>query len=307
MGFFKKQREKFNKKMDAGNHGQLYRIINSISMTGIFIVAAVIVLSISGIFAMTSTIFGLTGTVMFLCLAAMLALPWVKWIEKKQHKKLAIVFLALIAVCLIMWIVCLWLGVSLYRQLRDGAGLNAVDNFVGTINTMKFTLVFSLQFIFASTIANGIIKYKKTYIPFQAFTYASHLYLDFYITTFIFCLSFSKAEGHATIALSQNVNILIHPVTLTILALSVVFMAISSGFMKRLEKDRAQQLMETTVELAEKHIEQLEKGETPKTEPKAKEEESIEEKLAQLKNLLDKKLITQEEYDQKRKELIDNL
>ena len=65
--------------------------------------------------------------------------------------------------------------------------------------------------------------------------------------------------------------------------------------------------METTVELAEKHIEQLEKGETPKTEPKAKEEESIEEKLAQLKNLLDKKLITQEEYDQKRKELIDNL
>ena len=306
MGLFKRFTK--NKKEDLGNHGKIYQMINSISMTGVFIVATVIVLSISGIFAMTSTIFGLTGTVAFLCIAAMLALPWIKWIEKKQHKKLAIIFLALIGVCLILWIICLWLGVSLYRQFRDGAGLDTVNNFVDTINTMKFTLVFSLQFIFASTIANGIIKYKKTYIPFQAFSYASHLYLDFYITTLIFCISFSKTEGHAIITLSQNVNILIHTVSLTLLALAVVFTAISSGFMKRLERDRSQNIMETTVELAEKHAKQIKKEEAQKAEqPKVEEEESVEEKLEKLKNLLDKKLITQEEYDEKRKELIDKL
>lgn len=42
----------------------------------------------------------------------------------------------------------------------------------------------------------------------------------------------------------------------------------------------------------------------PQTQPK---EESIEEKLEKLKNLLDKQIITQEEYDEKRKKLVDQL
>ena len=302
MRLFKKRSDKNKQKGDFGAHGKIYQAINSFAMTGVFIIAGVIILSIFGTIQLTSTIVGLCGTVIFLCIAAMLTLPWVKWIEKKQHKKLAIIFICLIATCCILWTICLWLGISLYRQFRDGATEETRITLINTIKIIQISLVISLQFLIASAITNGIIKYKKTYITFQSLSYASYLYLDFYITTFLLCLTFAtNADGNPYISIANGITILTHTSSLILLAIAAVFMAISNGFMKKLEKSRSQNIMEKTIEYAEQN--QFAK-ENNTTKAKEEQEESIDKKLEQLKALLDKQLISQEEYDQKRKELL---
>ena len=71
--FLRKRREK--QAMQSEPDSMLYRTISMAAILGSFVIAGLLVLAITKVFAMNSTIFGLLGTLGFLCIGCLLILP----------------------------------------------------------------------------------------------------------------------------------------------------------------------------------------------------------------------------------------
>ena len=163
----------------------------------------------------------------------------------------------------------------------------------------------------ASLVAETIIRYRNKMVVFQAITYLSNLFFDFYVTFFLGCLSISS-KG---VSLSENVKILGNKFMVVTFAISILYMAISSAIMKKQEAKRM------TLAIQENYnIDGSKRGPKQRTvkemigdKTEEKEEDQVqvnqkpEEKLESLKNMLDKNLISQEEYDKKREEILKDM
>ena len=117
--FLRKRREK--QAMQSEPDSRLYRTISMTAILGSFVIAGLLVLAITQVFKMNSTIFGFLGTLGFFCVGCLLILPWIKKLEKGEFRKTSIVFLCFVVVCVLLWIISLWMGISIYNQIRDGA------------------------------------------------------------------------------------------------------------------------------------------------------------------------------------------
>ncbi len=291
-------RNKKEKDIQTGdNENRLYKLVSNIAVIGIFTSIAILVLGIFKIFTMTSFIFGIVATIAVISIACFLILPWVRRFGNGENKTISLVFMGLILVCAILWLVCIYMFIGIYNKAKvDGFDSKSLLN---SLNFVKITLVISLQFLMASLIAETVIRYKSKMIIFQAITYLSNLFFDFYITFFLCCLSIS-GDG---IDLSDKVKILGNKVMLVLFIISIIYMAVSNAIMKKQEAKR----MELAVQSGF-NIDGTKKQTQPKqTEEVVEEVKKPEEKLESLKNMLDKNLITQEEYDKKREEILKDM
>ena len=225
---FNKQREKYDNQNEK--QSKLYKIITSISIFGIFAACAIIVFAITGYIKMSSFIFGVIASIFIVCAGCLLILPWVRSYDKYKFKKTAIIFMIAIGICVLLWLVCLFIGIDIYNKSK---AISEIDSgyLLMMLNIVKYTLIISIQILVASFIAQTIIKYQKSMIAFQVITYASYLFSDFYITFLLSCLKLSSAGFE----ISQNISFLLNKLVLTILALSVIFAAISNGIIKRMD------------------------------------------------------------------------
>ena len=287
-----------NKKLKESQNqepqSKLYKIVHNISIFGTFTAIGVIVLAIFGLIKLSTFLFGFTATVVLISVACLMILPWLKIFEKGQHKKTAIVFMCFVIVCTILWLVCLYLGIYIYEGIKaETANKNTLLN---TLNLIKITLIISLQFIVASLVASTIIKYKKQMLLFQIITYISNLFFDLYLTCFLLCITISSEKG---LIISENISFLFNKVVLALFALSIIYMALSSKIMQNVEAKRFKNAIDENYDI---YGAQINKPENNEESPN-----SAESRLEKLKTMLDKKLITQEEFDEKRKEIIKDL
>ena len=84
----------------------------------------------------------------------------------------------------------------------------------------------------------------------------------------------------------------------TLIALALVYVAISNSVMKNIDKRKLQNM-------ADENAYTTSRAENPNVN--TKRDQSPDEKLTKLKFLLDRNLITQEEYDEKKKEILKDL
>ena len=297
--FLRKRREK--QAMQSEPDSMLYRTISMAAILGSFVIAGLLVLAITKVFAMNSTIFGLLGTLGFLCIGCLLILPWIKKLEKGEFKKTSIVFLCFAIVCVLLWIISLWMGVGIYNKIRDGVGSD--KELFKTLNFVKGTLIVSLQFMVVSVVATCATRYQKTLLLFQGVTYLSYAYLDFYFTFFLACVQINSATSK--ISLSDSVSFLGNRFVITILILAVVYVIIANAIMKRVEMRKSQNAMEEMYKMSSHIDEYKEKiNSVTQTQP---QEKTVEERLAELKNMLEKELITKEEYEKKKEEILKDI
>lgn len=259
---------------------KLYRAISTASLIGLFVCVAIVVLASMRIIPFSSALVGIIGSIGCLCLGCVLMLPWIKRIERKQMKLVSIIFIALDALVPVLWIIALW---CIIGSLSKG------EISIGLMNFIKAVVIISLQFIVASYVAMGITKYKKTMLAFQVIAYASYLYVDFVVTFVLCCV---KIGGSAGIAISDNIAFLASKFVWALFAIAVIFIAICNGFMYRTGFRRMREAAD------DYYLDEQEKT--------AKGNDT-EEQLTKLKELLDKNLITQEEYDKKRAELLEKM
>ena len=285
--------------------GRVYKTVNTVSMIGIFVAVALIVMAITGVMKISSTLTGIIVAIAILCMYCMMALPWVRRIERNEWKKTSIVFLAIIVVNCVLWLVADILVISTYKQLASEIGANEVTKDVlikalNTLNYFKVSVIITIQASFAMFVANYITKYQGRMIPFQVIAYVSYLVVDAWLTLFLLSIKINGNPTAVENVLGLNIELLeflISKITITIFILAVLYVSISKGIVNRMDAGRQRAIAEDVLDAAEKF------------DNKTSEEKTLtpEGKLAKFKAMYEADLISKEEYEQKRAEILKDM
>ena len=282
----------------------LYKLLNNVSIVTTFLAATVIVLFATNAIPFNAALIDFVSAIVVVCIACLMCLPWAKHLEKKELKIYSIVFLSFIAVCAIFWILSVIFTVNIFKGVIE-EGKNPGE-FVKSLRFIQASVLITAQLITSNFVAINILRFKKRYLPWQIIAYISFVFIDFYASFFIFCLYPVEDAG---LGISPNAEILITKAMLTMIGLAIAYIAIALSVIRNLEMKRlgcvrrrgrfGRHYWEPAIPLQAEVEEE-------KPEPK-KENAGAEEKLEKIKKLLDSGMITQEEYEEKRKKIIEEI
>ena len=302
MGFFntrhRRNRRNDIERLDRGlsmeqrfrEGGKLYKILATISMVGIFLAAGILVLAGTGVFKISAGVFGTIAMIGILCLALISMLPWVRRFERNEYKSVAIAFMAVISTCAVLWIVSDWLIVAMVNNHNAGVAL---------LWFVKIAIILSLQLMVADVVAVMLLRFGKSYLPFQIITYLSYAFIDFYLTFLLCCIHINGGD----IKLSPAFGALGGKAMITLIVLAVVYAAISSSILRFVQQRRLRNMVMDYHEGKLSYVDQEEAEEPKAEEPK----ETPEEKLEKLKKLYEQELISKEDYEAKKAEIVKDL
>ncbi len=287
MGLFNKQKNQADGQQKKGFN--VYSFINSLAIVILFVAVGLIVLGFRGVIPFSRGFFLILLTLFIVSGAALLALPWVRRLQFKEHLIPSWIFLGLLILCALLWLICGFLLINNFDKLSSDA-----SEVIYILNFLKFNLIFTMNYSIASLIATNLIKYGKRMIPFQIILYASNLLVDLYFTMLFCCIHFNK---DSFISFSMGgLRWLISPIVTTVILIAFIYMILANAIARRIERRR--------VSYANGSDEMPDEVFGGKTEQKPA---SAQEKLAELKAMYDQNLITQEEYDRKKNDILNNM
>ena len=287
-----------NKKY-MGGEGKAYRAIATSSYIGIFLAAGIVVASlVNPTFALNATLWGFIFTIGVISLGLISVLPWVRKYERGEYKTLSIVFIIFVAVCVVLWLICVWLIIHMINSQN-------ANNLVWLLWFIKVTLLVSLQLMVATVAGNLWTKCRNTMIPFQVITYASYGFVDFYFSYLLFCVKINPTNSANPLGLNTDaLGALGTSFMITVLAIALVYMSISNFIIKKMEARRLVNM--ATDNFADMLTDQKDDSQKAVDENNASAPatKTMEEELTSLKDMLDKGILTKEEYDEARKNVI---
>lgn len=290
--------------------GKIYKIVQLVAISVFIIAIVLLVLEIFRLLKMGSAANGIVFSLGVIALGGLTALPWVRVFESIKDKKFtitAIVFLSVIGLCVILWIVSVWQIIGLVKGLTSDADEKISAGIVGSLNVIRIALIVSLQFIIASGIAMNFVKYRKELIPYQVMFGVSTLYMDIYFTLLLTAFTVTKEDGFG---LSRTSVVVTNMWLIALLVIAVLLLIFPSNVFRRVDRKRVlaakkENLKEILADEPQSKATASASNETPFSE--YSNGGSVEEKLKKIKNLLDEGMITQEEYDAKRAEILSNI
>lgn len=277
--------------MSIKNKEKLYKSIQTIAIVGLLGAVSLLVLGIGDIIPFSSGLLVLIGVIATICGCCLLACPWIRRLENNDLKILCFVFLGLIAVVCILWVICIFQIQRIYKISNDETISDEVADktMLGILKFFKASAIISIQFVTASTIASTLAKYRKSYLPIQVIMYASHIFVDFYVTFFMCCITTVNGD----LKINDNISILWSKFMVILFVLALLYVIITNAVLKRIEGKRITNLTED-VAMGQAYMQSSPESKT----------ESAEDKLLSLKTLYEKELVTKEEYEAKRSEII---
>lgn len=274
--------------------GKIYKILTTVALLGLFIAVGILVVGVAQNF-ITAGVSLTLGIITTICLSIVLCLPWIKKIENNKYKTTSIVFLSIIGVCALLWIISCIVIFVMYKNAKAETS----QGLTGQLNFLKVVFIITIQFICAQTIATTVINYKRNYLVFQIIMYVSNVFVDLYVTCLLLCVSITGGT-EPSVFINQNfISFLFTPAMYTLFALFLVYTAICSGVLNKIERNRQRIAAEVITNAGEKQT-------NVQAEPVNKKED-IKQRLENIKSMLDGGLITQEEYDAKRNEILNEL
>ncbi len=276
--------------------GKVYKILTTVALVGIFLAVGILVVGLAQNF-LTAGVSLTLGLIATICLSIILCLPWIKKLENNKYRITSIVFLAIIGLCALLWLISCFVIYAMYQNAKSesAAGLT------GSLRFLKVVLILTIQFICAQTIATTIINYQKNYIVFQVIMYISNVFVDLYVTCFLLCIAIKDGTGGSPELFinDQFISFLFTPAMYTLFALFLVYTAICSGILNRIQRGK-QKIAAEVIE----NNNNVSVTETNEVKPARLSKEEIKARLENLKDMLDSGLITQEEYDARRGEIL---
>lgn len=274
----------------------LYGIIQTISIVGLFLAVGLIVLAATGTFHMGTGLVQFVGIIAVICLCGLMSLVWARNLERGKAKVVSIVFLSIIAVVCILWIIAVCVVMGLIRK-GDTVSEKELAN---TVRFIKIVLIISVQFICGTTIGAVITRYGKSMLVFQIIMYVSNIVVDLYVTGWLLLfkidgtdIAFNSASGLFAFLTSNAV----YPIAI----LALAYVSLSNSIIKRIELKRQKYQIENYGDRIDK------KEVEAQAQTNAQPVKDNKQKLIELKSMLDEGLITQEEYDEKRKKLLEDM
>lgn len=283
-------------KLKENGKFSLYGIIQTISIVGLFLAVGLIVLATTDVLHMGTGLIQFVGIIAVICLCGLMSLVWARNLERGKQKIVSIVFLSIIGAVCLLWVIAICVVMGLIRK-GDAA---SDKELVNSLRFIKIVLIISVQFICGTTIGSVITRYGKSMIVFQVIMYISNIVVDLYVSCWLFLfkinngeVSFATESGLFTILTSKGM--------ITIAVLAIVYVSLSNSIIKRVELKRQKYQIENYGDkIDKKEAEQQEQS-------NAQPVKDNKQKLVELKSMLDDGLITQEEYDEKRKKLLEEM
>lgn len=286
MGLFFKQ-----KKDEQRTGFNVSNLIVSLAIVVLFIAIGLLILGFRGIVPFNTGTLLAIFTLFIVSGAALLAMPWVRRLQNGRYKIVSWVYLGLLILCAIFWLIVTFLLVKNFHKLGEDAAW-----VIRIINFTKFTLIYTMNYSIASLIATNIIKYGKRMIPFQVILYASNLFVDLYFT-FLFCCIHFNSDSFVSVDWGK-IQLLRNPIVTTIFLIAFVYMIVANAIAIRIERRRLRYAGNDDDTSNEAFDGQKQQKPAERT---------TQEKLAELKSMLDQNLISQEEYDQKKNDLLSKM
>ena len=295
--------------METKKTGMVYKILSTVSIVGLFLTVGILITGLvqGYLNALTALILAIF-TILFA--GCMLSLVWINNIQNQRYKKTSIAFLAFTILCCILWIVAV---ILVYIMAK-----NTTTAPVGALRFVQAAVIASIQFVVANIIARNIIKHQKSHIAFQIIMYISCLFIDFYVTMFAIGINFTPADG---IKLSESIrSFLFSGGMIVTLILFVVYIAVANSILNQVEakKNGGRRKTSSRRGLLGSLVDNLEQGvfdeishhvSEAHEEPveAEKTEESAQERLTKIKKLYEDGLITEEEFNAKKKEILEDV
>ena len=291
--------------------GKLYKYIQLIAISVLIIAIVLVVLGAFQVLSMGTTAYGIIISIGVVGIGGFVALPWVRVFENlkdKRYRITAITFLAVVGVCVVLWIVCVWLIIGLVEKGISGASEEILDDLLDSLNLIRISIIISMQFVVASYVAKNIIKYNKTLLPYQIIAGVAQLYIDFYFCLILTAITITT-EG---VELSSTAIFLTNKLVHALFAIFVIVSIFPGIVFRRVDKRR---LLEARASAQNKApgeyysvtTDVAADGENGTDSAKTEDSDSADEKLKKIKSLLDQGLITQEEYDKKREDILNSI
>ncbi len=243
-------------------------------------------------------------------------LPWITQIErdKKRRKNgeavkgwhfyLAYAFFAFIGICTILWVIAVFVvGDNIITKVSDG---NDIPKNAFTF--LRAAIIITIQAVYGSVIATSILRHGKSYLVLHIIMFVTLGYLDFWLSWVAGGITVNKLEA-------GNFPPINNPILWVLAVLTGVALIIAASIL-------SSQTRRKEIELIMKgDVKTLTEGDADLIDAKAatanmyrsddekkpSDVKSPEEQLAKIAELRDKGLITEEEYAQKRQDIINKL
>lgn len=278
------------------SHEKVYRLIQTIAVICMFASVALAIMMAFQVIKYTPAILAIVLVILVISVSCMMVLPWVKQLSKGEFKVLCYVMFAIAAISCVLWTADVIVAVNLATTINKDVA-NAV--IFGQLRFIKISLIITFQLIVTSLIASFVVKYRKTMIAFQVITYISNLYIDFYGSYALTCVV-STNDGLQFIG---NTNFITNKISIMFAVMALAFVTISNAVVRSMDKRKRRDALAPMFESQDKQDAQA----STQSTNDVKDGKPVQQKLKELKNLLDNNLITEEEYAKKRDELIDQL
>ena len=165
--------------LEAEPHSKLYKLLMWISIGGLFVTIALLVLGFTKALALSSGIVLFICIILILCLGVLISLPWIRHLEKKEFKVPSIVFLAFNALTVVLLVVCAFLIWNMYKGYKDGKD---IFQYTKSLTTFQVVFVITLQTTIATIIGTQYLRFQKKWFPLQIIIYIAYVFIDFYVT-----------------------------------------------------------------------------------------------------------------------------
>lgn len=289
---------------------KIFKLLQSLSIYLMIACVAIVVVAVFGYIKMNSFLFTLIAILFVLALALSLCLPWAKRLTDKRLKILSIVFLSIIASCALCWIISIIMcNIIFTNVVKLDVSEAKFRSYLRMFAFIKFTLIYTVVIFIASEIAGNISKFGKEKLVLQILNALGYIVMGIVIIALLNIVTIREnaKELSDTFGISKgSIAVLKSKLLWMSFVMAVFIVAITNGLTKaqyaRMQKNLADKEIygqNNDYEIDKK----LELSQTAKEEQK----EDIEVKLDKLKSMLDNNIITQEEYDQKRKDIIDKM
>ncbi len=301
------------------NRSALYRNVR-IAVIVVAVVAAVfLALAIAVASLRKPASFKVSLSVLAVCVGGAACLPWITQLDRDKRRKargdevpqwrfiLAYAFFAFIGVCALLWVIAVFVvGDDIINNVINGEG-DGVS--ASTFTFLRVAIIISLQALFGSVIATGILRHGKNYLALRAIMYVAILYLDIWL---------SWVAGGITVAgIADKTFLPISCTPLWVIAVLTAAAFVASAFIlagqtrrKEIElimKGDVSALTEGDVNLIDTQATTASMYRPDMPAPQEKPAEDVEEQLEKLMRMKEKGLISEEEFEEKRKEILSRM